>query len=164
VCASEPQGEFYNLWVRNKNRLGCPHQTTPIGGFFAEQPFENGHMFWSKVGNFYLVIIGDDSGTWHFFPGDDSPWQEGMPEKSCDIPTKPGYIHPIRGFGGLWCVHDDIRAQIGWGLSKERGFEDGIDLIQGFDGGIIFRDSDGLTRGLAYVLFNDQGTYTREPF
>jgi hypothetical protein len=87
-----------------------------------------------------------------------------MPEKSCDIPTPVGYIHPIRGFGGLWCARDDIREQIGWGLSKERGIEDGTDMIQEFEWGFIFRDSDGHSRSLAYVMVLDEGTFIKEPY
>ena len=118
-------------------------------------------MFWSEDGNFYMVTFGNDSGTWQFFPGDASIWKDGMPQYSCTIPTPGGFYHPIRGFGGLWCQHDDIRQQIGWGLKDEAGVDD---LIQEFEYGFIFRDSDGKTRRLAYILFNNEGTFIKEPY
>lgn len=164
VCPNEPQGEFRNLWERHKDRLGCPHQAKPIGGFYAEQPFQNGHTFWSKIGQLYLIIIGDETGTWRLLSENESPWKDGMPQESCEVEVPPGLFQPVRGFGGIWCAAADIREQIGWGTDYERGFEDGIDLIQGFDGGIMFRDSDGFSRGLAYVLFNDDGSFIKDTY
>jgi hypothetical protein len=121
-------------------------------------------MFWSKLGQLYLIVIGTDQGTWRLFPEDESIWKEGMPPQSCQVTVPSGLVQPIRGFGGLWCAHPEIREKIGWGLSDERGFEDGVDFIQGFERGAIFRDSDGQTRGLAYVLFGDDQTYVREGY
>jgi len=164
ACSYEPQGEFRYLWERHKDRLGCPQQTTPIGGLYAEQPFQNGHMFWSKIGQLYLITIGGETGTWRLLSENESPWKEGMPQESCKVEVPAGLFQPVRGFGGIWCAYADIRQQIGWGTDNERGFEDGIDLIQGFDGGIIFRDSDGFSRGLAYVLFNDDRSFTKETY
>lgn len=161
ICATEPEGEFRILWQRHKSRLGCPTEKNPVIGFFAEQPFQNGHMFWSEIGNFYLVTLGDNTGAWHFFEGNASIWQDGMPQYSCNLATPPGYFHPIRGFGGLWCGREDIREQIGWGLKKEEGFQD---MFQTFERGIIFRDSDGASRGLAYVMFQDNGAFIRESY
>lgn len=163
-CAEEPKGEFRRLWEKYKTQLGCPHQTTPISGYYAEQPFQNGHMFWSELGLLFLVTIGQDSGTWYYFPEDKSPWKNGMPEKSCEANPPPGLIQPVRGFGGLWCTQSDIRDQIGWGLDIERGIQDGTDLIQGFNGGIIFRDSDGQTHGLAYILFWEGMTFVKDAY
>jgi hypothetical protein len=163
-CANEPQGEFRRLWEKYKERLGCPHQIQPIGGFYAEQPFERGHMFWSKDGRLYLATIGHESGSWQIFTEDSSPWKEGMPQASCDVQVPPGLVQPIRGFGGLWCAHQGLREQIGWGLDVEKGFEAGTDLIQGFEGGLIFRDSDGQARGAAYVLFSDDMTFIKDAY
>jgi hypothetical protein len=135
----------------------------PVGGFFAEQPFEHGHMFWSKLGQLYLITLGQDSGNWRFFAENDSPWKDGMPPLSCEAQPPAGLIQPVRGFGGLWCAHEELRTQLGWGLNKELGFET-EDLIQEFDGGYIFRDSDGYSRGLAYVLFWNGMTFIREAY
>ncbi len=160
-CINEPRGIFQNIWTKYKTLLGCPHQTEPIGGFWAEQPFQNGHMFWSKEAQLYLVTIGDNSGAWQLFPEDDSIWKEGMPQLSCDIQIPSGFVQPVRGFGSIWCTHSNIREAIGWGIDAERGFEGGVDLIQGFERGIIFRDSDGQTGGWVYMLFND-GSFSKE--
>jgi hypothetical protein len=65
---------------------------------------------------------------------------------------------------GLTLGQYQVVEQIGKGLTDERGFEAGVDFIQGFEGGVIFRDSDGQTRGLAYVLFKDDQTYVREGY
>ncbi|MCL4301299.1 MAG: protein kinase [Anaerolineae bacterium] len=164
ACANNPQGEFRGLWEKYKSRLGCPQQPTPVSGFYAEQPFERGHMFWSKLGNFYLVTLGQENGSWQFFPEEVSLWKEGMPPTSCEAQPPPGLLQPVRGFGGLWCARTDIREQIGWGLDVEHGFEDGINLLQRFEQGIIFRDSDGRARGVAYVLFSDNATFIREAY
>ncbi len=164
TCSNEPRGIFKNIWARYKDRLGCPHQTEPIGGFWAEQPFQNGHMFWSKDAQLYLVTIGESSGTWQLFPEDNSIWNEGMPQLSCNVQVPSGLVQPVRGFGGIWCTHSDIREPIGWGTDVERGFENGIDFIQGFEDGVIFRDSDGHTRGLAYVMFWDDTSFVKENY
>lgn len=121
-------------------------------------------MFWSKYGQLYLVVIGDNSGSWFFFSEDESPWKDGMPPISCEVEVPAGLYQPIRGFGGLWCANLDIREQIGWATDIERGFENGRDLIQGFEGGIVFRDSDGFNRGLAYVLFWDDMSFIRDSY
>ncbi len=164
ACSSEPRGDFANLWAKYKSRLKCPHQTTPIDGFFAEQPFQNGHMFWAEDAELFLITLGSSQGTWQLIPEDDSIWKEGMPQKSCDLPIPDGLYQPVRGFGGIWCDNSDIRNQIGWALADERGFKDGIDLIQGFEGGVIFRDSDGYSNKLAYVLFWDDNSFVREAY
>ena len=87
-----------------------------------------------------------------------------MPPKSCEVTVPAGVVQPVRGFGGLWCAYPDIRERLGYGLTDERGFEAGVGFIQGFEGGVIFRDSDGQTRGLAYVLFKDDLTFVREGY
>ena len=133
-----------------------------IGG--AEQPFQGGHMFWSQLGQLYLVVIGDNSGSWLFFPEDESPWKDGMPPISCEVEVPAGLYQPIRGFGGLWCATPYIREQIGWATDIERGFENGTDLVQGFEGGIVFRDSDGFNRGLAYILLWDDMSFMRDSY
>lgn len=93
-----------------------------------------------------------------------SPWKDGMPPYSCSVNVPTGLIQPLRGFGGLWCDQPDLRQQIGFAVADEQGFEDSLDLIQGFDGGLIFRDSDGYAKGLAYVMFQDDGSFVREGY
>jgi serine/threonine-protein kinase len=163
-CPITATGTFANLWIKYKDKLGCPIRQSPLAGWYAEQPFEGGHMFWSKEADLYLVTIGGNSGSWQVYSEDESPWKEGMPRLSCSATPPAGKTQPVRGFGGLWCRHESIRQQLGWGTDIERGFDNGIDLIQGFKGGLIFRDSDGRTRGLAYILFYDGMVFVREPY
>jgi len=119
-------------------------------------------MFWSKHGNLFFVTVGGDRGTWRLFGEQEAPWKEGMPEKSCETQPPPGMQQPLRGFGGVWCANQKVREQLGWAVDAERGFANGIDLIQGFIGGVIVRDSDGRTKGLAYVMFWDDRTFVRD--
>jgi hypothetical protein len=57
-CHRTP-GLFRNLWLKyNVRRLSqfCrTHRWLPCG-----QPFQYGHMFWSKLGRLYLITIGAD--------------------------------------------------------------------------------------------------------
>ena len=121
-------------------------------------------MFWSQEADLYLVTIGANGGTWQVYDENESPWKEGMPSLSCEASPPSGRYQPIRGFGGLWCKHNSIRQSLGWGLDQERGFENGIDIIQGFKGGLVFRDSDGRTNGQAYVLFYNGMVFSRESY
>jgi hypothetical protein len=64
----------------------------------------------------------------------------------------------------VWCDEPGVRDKLGWATDREYGFGPPVDLIQGFDGGIILRDSDGYTNKKAYVLFNDDNTFVRVPY
>lgn len=163
VCTTEPQGPFLALWRRYQAQLGCPIQPWPNGGFWAEQPFQNGHMFWSQDLRFYLVTVGGSQGWWSRHVDDRTIWNESMPEFSCQVDVPPGLTMPKKGFGAIWCNNADLRGQIGFAVDMERGFEDGLDYYHFFTNGAIFRDSDGNTRRLAYVLFGD-GSYVREGY
>ena len=159
-CSNEPQGEFRNLWVKYQDRLGCPIQIQPLTYQSAEQPFEGGHMFWVGEINLILITIGNEQGDWVSY-GDD--WDGA--NYSCPVQAPAGTIQPVRGFGWIWCREQAIGERLGGALKEEQGFSAGIDLIQGFDNGIIFRDSDGKTQGTAYIMFGkDQGTFIREPY
>ena len=80
----------------------------------------------------------------------------------CDDSPPQGLWPPERGFRVAWCYLCDRVARIGWGLAGERGFGPGYGdpLVQGFDGGLIFRDSEGKTQRQVYILFAD-GTFVR---
>ncbi len=76
-----------------------------------------------------------------------------------------GLFQPLRGFGWIWCHNQTIHDRLGWAVDIERAFSPGIDLIQGFENGIIFRDSDGQTHGQAYVMFGrEKGRFVREGY
>jgi hypothetical protein len=56
-------------------------------------------------------------------------------------------------------------AAIGWGLGEEggKGPGNGAPPVQDFEGGLIFRDSDGTIRAMVYVFFDDADTFVRVP-
>jgi hypothetical protein len=150
-CQLEPEGEFSRLWSSQyKNQLGCPLQAQPTAGFFAEQPFENGFMFWSQELDEFIVLIGSqDKGEWRLIE------QEEIKAASDGVSCEPTYqpvsqqevVQPIRGFGAVWCQFLDIQRAIGWGTAKEYGVADS-NRVQKFEKGIILRASDGSTFGL----------------
>jgi hypothetical protein len=162
----EPQGDLRSFWNKHKWRLGCPTQTDPIDGYFAEQRFENGYMLWSPQKEnlpeeLFVVTIGSDIGTWHQFRGEDF-LEFDCPDEgvSCplDTPPPPDRFQPKRGFGCIWCAWKDIQESIGLGTEKERAVSSGI-LLQEFEHGIILRDS----QSWVYILFeDDETTYIRE--
>lgn len=162
-CPAYPQGEFVGIWEQPEynGRLGCPILISPIDGYWAEQPFENGQMYWIQLPDWFFVTIGQDRGTWHMIEQSEIPWAWD-PGTSCDPDEAPGpgLSQPIRGFGGVWCFLDDVQAQIGFATAGETGVSG--NLLQEFEHGFILRDS----RGLVYMMFRDDnentGSFVRE--
>jgi serine/threonine protein kinase len=161
-CAFAPQGAFAGLWQAYRDELGCPLYQDPKLIQDAEQPFDNGHMFWRQDNDYAYVVYekGARSGEYQGFTG---MWSPGDPEYSCSASPPPGKVQPKRGFGAVWCDLGGPSAAIGWGLSEEAGFGpgNGDPLVQQFQRGFIFRDSDGTTKGLAYVFFRPSKTFVR---
>jgi hypothetical protein len=155
------QGVFANLWQTYRSQLGCPQYANPQVIQDAEQAFQNGHMFWRQDNDYAYVVYegGGSAGTWQAFV---NMWTEGDPDYSCAASPPPGMVQPKRGFGAVWCTLGGPSAAIGWGLGEEagKGPGNGDPMVQDFERGIIFRDSDGTSKGLAYVLFDD-GTFVR---
>jgi serine/threonine protein kinase len=164
-CAFPPQGAFAPLWQSYRDELGCPLYADPKLIQDAEQPFDNGHMFWRQDNDYAYVVYEDGSseGSYEAFTG---VWSEGDPEYSCAASPPPGKVQPKRGFGAVWCDLGAENAAIGWGLEEEAGFGPGYGdpLVQQFDRGFIFRDSDGTNKGLAYVFFRPSKTFVRESY
>ena len=162
-CAFDATGIFAALWQKYRDRLGCPLYASARPIQDAEQAFEYGHMFWRQDNDRVYVVYesGSLSGTYQ------SPniiWREGVdPEYSCAASPPPGKVQPKRGFGKVWCSLGGPSAAIGWGLGEEAGFwaGRGDPMVQDFERGFIFRDSDGTTTGRAYVFFADDGTFVR---
>jgi hypothetical protein len=164
-CAFPAQGLFANLWQTYRAQLGCPLYQQPKVIQDAEQPFENGHMFWRQDNDHAYIVYeqGAQSGTYQFLVG---LWSEGDPEYSCVASPPPGKLQPKRGFGAAWCQLGGPGAAIGWALAEEAGFGPGYGdpLVQDFERGMIFRDSDGTTKGLAYVFIATEGSFVRAPY
>ena len=161
-CAFTPQGLFAGLWQTYRDKLGCPLTKDPAVIQDAEQPFDNGHMFWRQDNDYAYVVYekGASTGSYQAFT---DLWSEGDPDYACTASPPPGKVQPKRGFGVVWCNLGGASAAIGWGLQEEAGFGPGYGdpLVQQFQRGFIFRDSDGKTQGLAYVFFRSSGTFVR---
>lgn len=162
VCGKSARGEFANVWLSYKNRLGCPIQETPISSsqtVFVEQPFSQGHMFYFESGPVRFVIVKygiGSSGTWQSF---NDNW-DGRNDNHC-IEAQEIQPRIVRGFNLIWCTHLEIREPLGWPTDVEKDLN--LELSQGFENGFLVRDSDGYTNRLVYMFFND-GTYQRVPY
>jgi len=165
TCAFPAQGIFAGLWQTYRPQLGCPLHQDPKPVQDAEQAFDNGHMFWRQDTDYAYVVYekGESLGTYQTFTG---MWSEGDPEYSCAATPPPARVQPKRGFGAVWCVLGGPSAAIGWGLAEEAGFGpgNGEPVVQDFEHGFIFRDSDGTTKGLAYVFFSDDMQFVRATY
>jgi hypothetical protein len=164
VCATLPEGAFVTLWQSYFEQLGCPAYTAPKAIQDAEEAFQNGHMFWRADNDYAYVVYesGSRAGTYQAFT---DLWSEGDPPYSCTASPPPGLVQPMRGFGAVWCLLGAESAPIGWALAEEGGFGPGRGdpLVQEFEKGFVFRDSDGTSRGLAYLFLLD-GTFVRVPY
>jgi hypothetical protein len=168
LCPFEPQGEFRALWQRDetRTRLGCPMLERPSSGYWAEQRFERGSMYWSSEPDLFVVTIGNGKGSWYLIRQSEATWP-WSPGTSCQpqVTPEPGTsqpLQPVRGFGGVWCFYDDMQAQIGFATADEFGTYG--NLWQEFEGGYLLRDS----RGNVYLLLRDgganRGSYLRERY
>lgn len=165
-CEKTAKGEFANLWRTYQQQLGCPRHSEPAYGQYAEMPFEKGHIFW--IGN--IDIFGDtrqviatfggqnegDTGTWSVHQ---DTWNgQGI----CGVPAPPSGLHlPDRGIAKVWC---DINGfeKLGYATAPQEFVPNrGIDAMQNFENGVVFRDSDGHSKGLTYVLLWNSMIYLR---
>jgi serine/threonine protein kinase len=161
-CAFPAQGVFATLWQTYRPELGCPLYQNPQLIQDAEQAFDNGHMFWRQDNDYAYVVYekGGLSGSYQAFV---DLWSEGDPEFSCAATPPAGKVQPVRGFGAVWCMLGGPGAATGWGLAEETGFGPGYGdpMVQDFERGFILRDSDGTTKGLVYIFFNDGMRFVR---
>lgn len=90
--------------------------------YVAEQPFQNGRMFWIEpVEQIWVMIQNADdkrSGVWMVF---NDPFQEGDQEFDPSIRPPTGLLQPERGFGLLWRENEEVRAALGWATQTEIG-------------------------------------------
>lgn len=167
VCISQSTGPFADLWQLHFNVLGCPIQNAPIVTTASEQRFENGYMLWRKDKDQIYVVYedGEQVGTFQAF---DNQWLPGDPLYSCKTSQPAGRSQPQMGFGKVWCQLGAESAPIGWALTDQESYFDPGEtetdfLIQDFEGGVIFRNSEGGLSGYAYILFDD-GTFQQASF
>ncbi|HSJ55819.1 MAG TPA: protein kinase [Anaerolineae bacterium] len=165
------EGMFAGLWRKYSSELGCPFEATEQIINDAEQLFEHGHMFWRKDKDLIIVVYEDGPRAGRFEVHVNKWTETGIAVDNCEAQGIPAnLVRPTRGMGGVWCDLGGESAAIGWAKSEEKGFGLGYTdpLIQDFEHGFIFRDSDGMTHGLAYVFFYESGqksgTFERVPY
>ncbi|HIC88051.1 MAG TPA: hypothetical protein EYP04_01420, partial [Anaerolineae bacterium] len=124
TCRLTVEPQLAAAWDQGK--LGCPTSGANIT-WAAWQPFERGYMFWRH--DTMRVVVFYNDGTWTEFA---DQW-DGFTTVSRGNPP-PGRVAPIRGFGYLWGIYDDIANRLGWGLEEEKGF---CANIQQFEQGFI---------------------------
>lgn len=129
TCAIPVDGGLASLW--NRGELGCARGPAALV-WSAWQPFERGHMLWRRDTDAAYVFY--NSGGWLRAS---ERWSEGIEIRSRGAP--PGGLQsPVRGFGYIWGLHDEIFQGLGWARDKEKGF---CALIQEFDQGFVLRSS-----------------------
>lgn len=97
---------------------------TPVVGrfFIAEQPFQNGTMFWLEPIDQIWVIARDAQGnqTWEIY---EDTFEEGMIESDPTFePPISGLVQPVRGFGLLWRENEAVRDDLGFATAEEIGY------------------------------------------
>lgn len=153
ACSVQATGRFAALWSRRQADLGCPRYATARSIQDAEQAFQNGHMLWrADTDSFYVIYDGGAAreGAWVWFG---SAYNDGGLAQ-CTETAPTGLVKPRSGFGNVWCALGGAKAAIGWALDQEFGFGAGRGsvYVQDFDSGVIFQDSDGVTKNLVYLL------------
>ena len=103
-------------------------------------------MFWREDSRRIYVLYSDGRWEWH-----DDTWREGDPAFTCGTQQSPPT--PRRGFGKVWCEHDNVRQGLGNATDVEGG-ERGE--VQDFVNGLILRTGDRQI----YVLYGG-GTWKR---
>jgi hypothetical protein len=95
---------------------------TPVEGqiYVAEQPFEDGWMFWLQpVGQLWVLTVNEENqGVWSVY---EDTFIEGQVEIDPEIVPPEGKYQPERGFGKLWRENPEVREAIGWALEVELG-------------------------------------------
>lgn len=100
------QDLLYNVFIDY-----CPN-TAILSTDAAYQLFQNGYMLWFDDRVF--VFYKDGTGVWFndsYSAADDAL----IAEATADVPD--GFAPPLRGFGKVWAINEDVRTRLGWGLS-----------------------------------------------
>lgn len=128
TCREAVEARFAALYSRE--RLGCPRSGLHVE-WAAWQRFERGSMLWRNDTNRVYVFYQD--GSWQ--PVDEHWNGRTVPLRAA---PPPGLQAPIRGFGYIWGLRDDVFAGLGWAVEAEKGF---CAAIQDFEGGFILASS-----------------------
>lgn len=106
-----------DTWFFNPPPSGCP--SAPLYSPAAEQAFEGGVMIWVGAQDRIIVLFADTQYPKVSNFSDD--WDGG---EICDLgPPPAGRVHPVSGFGYLWCNNQAVRDRLGWALEPEIGYQ-----------------------------------------
>jgi hypothetical protein len=130
-----------------------PRPTATVGQIqVAEQPFENGRMFWVQpLGQIWVLVMeGEGHGRWSIY---EDTFAEGEPETDpAFIPPDESVFQPSRGFGKLWRENPDIRQALGWAVTPtEFGY---ISRYEYYPGGTVLADNTYQAGPGYHILFS----------
>lgn len=145
-CGVAVYSGFSAAWRSFEQQLSCPVAPAGQGVWMAEELFQNGRMFWREDNDKIYVLY--NSGRWARY---DNIWRESDPTYTCGTQSSPPT--PLRGFGKIWCTHDQVRQALGNATTAEAGQHG---TVQDFSGGSILRTGSSVT----YVLLSS-GTWQR---
>lgn len=112
--------------------------TTSTTVYAAYQPYDGGFMIWrSDSGDIFVFY---NFGAVSTYP---VSYYGSFPENPVTLPTPPGKVRPISGFGRVWGSQPYFQAQLGWAVAPEQGYTMTIENL-----------SDGRTR---FTLPNGYG-------
>ena len=125
VCKFQTHSGLGSLW--NQSEYGCPVAAGRTL-WSAWQPFQRGHMIWRIDDDAIFAFVND--GGWERFPDD---WDnQPLTEVRGTPPT--GMQSPVRGFGRLWEMDEEVFTDLGWATAVERGF---CAVIQQYESGFL---------------------------
>ena len=76
-------------------------------------------MIWVGVQDRIIVLFAD--GRYPKVGNYQDEWDGSV---ICNLgPLPEGKLHPIRGFGNLWCAEQMVRDRLGWALEPEIGYD-----------------------------------------
>ena len=128
-CNYAVDGALSGMW--NQSELGCATGSAQLV-WSAWQPFEGGGMLWRQDTDAAFAFY--NTGGWAQLP---ERWSEGMAIRSRGTPPG-GRQAPVRGFGYIWGLRDEVYQGLGWATDKEKGF---CAQIQPFEKGFLLRSS-----------------------
>jgi hypothetical protein len=159
-----PSGRYADIWNalgEGNGELGYP-MANPVGDrLCARQNFERGYLIWfdnpqdpDPVWSAVITNPGDSGDKSYKFT---DTWP-GNPEYWCSEAEVYAPLGPKRGFGMLWCIYPDLRADIGNALDEEVGGPDYPGCAaQPFQGGAIVH----VPIDANYWVFIDNGGWYR---
>jgi hypothetical protein len=130
LCAINAAAELYDLY--NSELLGCA-TTTVKTVWSAWQPFDGGYLLWRSDSDASYAFYGLSGGSWLEIL---DRWDGSTLPDRGDPPA--GRQAPIRGFGYVWSMSEDLFQNLGWAIDQEKGF---CAVVQQFEKGFLLRSS-----------------------